>query len=198
MDEVRVNIGGAEMELRPVSARQYLAARVEAEKMAESFADDTVTNAVLFGAALLAKGLFYDGERIFSDGNEVLDAFSADEIADTAVYIDLESEQKFRIVEINERLKSIEQESKFAEQEINAIGESNINKNNNYADGIYAKANRISEKENTGIFSAYSNTSVRRETESFKKSYSPRSDMRRVSDFFQRDSRRYDGTITSY
>ena len=189
MDEVRVNIGGAEMELRPVSARQYLAARVEAKKMAEGFADDTVSNAVLFGAALLAKGLFYDGERIFSDGNEVLDAFSADEIADTAVYIDLESEQKFRIVEINERLKSIEQESKFAEQEINAVGESNINKN---------KANRISEKGNTGIFSAYSNTSVRRETESFKKSYSPRSDMRRVSDFFQRDSRRYDGTITSY
>lgn len=185
MDEVRVNIGGAEMELRPVSARQYLAARMEAEKMTEDFGNDQISKAVLLGASLLSKGLFYDNERIFLNGSEVLDALSADEIVNTAVYMDIEPERKVMIVEAVEQVKKAGLMSDS--QESVEIENYKIADSPNAVESGWKRT----DTEHT-VNSSKVNTGSR------EKSISPRSNMRRVSDFFQRDSRRYDGIISSY
>ena len=182
MNEVRVNIAGAEMELRPISARQYLAARKEAEKLAENMGEDKISKALVLGAALLSRGLFYDGQRIFADGNEVLDAFSADEIVSTALFMDLEADKQIQIVETAERISKIGREN---EPSVSYDTMSVMNFDNHAV--------------NTDKGSmAYGDTVLRVNSMTELRSYSPRSDMRRVSDFFQRDSRRYDGIISSY
>lgn len=185
MNEIRVNIGGAEMELRPVSARQYLAARMETEKMTDEFGSDQISQAILFGASLLSKCLFYDNKRIFSDGAEVLDALSADEIVNTAEYIDIEPERKVMIVKTVERVRQAGQET--------ADYETMIVKN----EEAEAIERIVAHEQNTSSNEYVEHYEVKNVSDR-RRSASPRSDMRKVSDFFQRDSRRYDDIITSY
>jgi len=184
MDEKIINIAGAEMELRPISARQYLAARNEADTMAEAIGGDDISKAVLLGAALLSKGLFYNGQRIFRGGDEVLDAFSANEIIDTALFMDIEPEKKAQIMEASDCVRGIAQEMNSAES--------------GNADEEMNKIQHIPGRGQSGGNSSNSGSFDNKAADVSERIYSPRSEMRRVSDFFQRDSRRYDGIISSY
>lgn len=187
MDDIRVSMGGTEMELRPISARQYLSARMEAEKIGEVLGEDDVTKAVLLGASLLAKGLFDGEKRLFESADEVLDALSAEEIVNTAIYVDLKPETKMQIVEAMDKIERFGQESDNLEAEENADVSDNMS---------YSKP--VPQQKQGIIFSTYSNIASSFSRISTGRSLSPRSEMQRVSDFFQRDSRRYDGIISSY
>lgn len=186
MNNSFVNIGGEELEIRTITARQYLSARLEAELMGEVFGEDQLGKSVLFGASLLSKGLFFDGQRVFSSMENVLDAMSADDIVTVAGFIDIDPEMKAKIVEDVERIKTINRDVELYKdriveitEESDQLVEHHVNEGGEELP-VYENAESISN----GFY--------------LKAGNSLRSNMRRVSDFFQRDSRRYDGTISSY
>lgn len=187
MDDIRVSMGGTEMELRPISARQYLSARMEAEKIGEVLGEDDVAKAVLLGASLLAKGLFNGNKRMFESADEVLDTLSAEEIVNTAIYVDLKPETKMQIVETMDKMERFSQESDNLELQENTDASDSMS---------YSKP--VPQQEQGILFTTYSNSATSVSQISTGRSLSPRSEMQRVSDFFQRDSRRYDGIISSY
>lgn len=188
-DGVLVSIGGEEIELRPISARQYLSARMEAEQESEIFGEDKVTKAVLVGASLLAKGLFFNNERLFDSMDDVLDALSAEEIVTTAGYIDIEPGMKTKIIEAVDVDKAENLSSEKAESDTRDKAD--------VADSV-SYLRRTVGHEQSGLFTVYSGSQMRMSGVHSESNISPRSDMRRISDFFQRDSRRYDGIISSY
>lgn len=195
MDNIKVNMGGDELDLVPLNARQYLSARMEADALSESFGDDEVSKAVLLGAGLLSKCLFRDGERLFMSAQNVLDSMSAEEIIHIAGYVDLETDTKERIVETVVRLKKIRDDDVNFDfdpsvQSLNSDDLAMMDVNTQVLRDFHSDA-QSEEPFSYSPVQEYGSSLI-------SNSLSPQNSMRRVSDFFQRDSRRYDGIISSY
>lgn len=195
MDNIKVNMGGDELDLVPLNARQYLSARMEADALSESFGDDEVSKAVLLGAGLLSKCLFRDGERLFMSAQNVLDSMSAEEIIHIAGYVDLETDTKERIVETVVRLKKIRDDDANVDfapavQSLNSDDLAMMDVNTQVLRDFHSGA-QSEEPFSYSPVQEYGSSLI-------SNSLSPQNSMRRVSDFFQRDSRRYDGIISSY
>lgn len=78
-----MSLGGTELLLRPVSAAEYLRARAQAGALAEACGGDGGTGLIL-GACLVAAGA-YDGEQpAFASGAEALERLTPDEILGAA------------------------------------------------------------------------------------------------------------------
>ena len=199
MEGAFVNLGGDEMELRPLTARQYLAARLEASRLGESEEYDDTAKAVLLGAALLSKGVFLDGERVFPSIGEVLDSLTAQEIVETAVYVELEPKDKERAAEIMTR--SVMTDSQLTsdaarEREDEGADESGGKRKDERGE-VQTTARRVSYVNRSHGVEKYSGGDFN-EVGRPGKNVPFREDMRRVSEFFRRDSRRYDANISKY
>ena len=230
MESVFVNQGGDELELRPLTARQYLSARLEAEKLSGETSKDEIARAVLLGAALLAKGAYVDGVQLFSTAEEALDTLTAQEIIETAAYIDITPEVSEAAAESVKRaatfIDSVSEVSETAgsvkrpatpEARDNAASVKRSvapedtedapvkSDSEEYGGGDDRRVTpEWKERNPTGRRyvkwdggETYSGVSFS-DTVSVPPAAPARDDMRRVSDFFQRDSRRYDGTISNY
>jgi len=250
MESVFVNQGGDELELRPLTARQYLSARLEAEKLGGETNNDEIAKAVLLGAALLAKGAYVDGVQLFSNAEEALDSMTAQEIIETAAYIDIAPEASEAATETVKRADHIDTPPEVGEAAGSVKGSAAPEVNETAAESARRAAAFIDSEPEVGDNAKSVKRSVTPEdtedvhVKSDSKEYgggddkrvtpewkeqnpthrryvkwdggetysgvgfsdkvsaplaSPvRDDMRRVSDFFQRDSRRYDGTISNY
>ncbi len=187
MDSVFVNFGGEELELRSISAREYISALMETEILAEEMGDNLLAKSMILGASLLSKGLYYDENFLFPSIDEVLDAMSAEEIVRAAEHIDIAPEMKTKIIEAMDRVESVNDER-------------GIYKNESVDSDIHSvpSGGEVSQKHDRSFITVYPETQIRSGGSYSESSISPRSDMRRVSDFFQRDSRRYDGIIVGY
>lgn len=212
MESVFVNQGGDEIELRPLTARQYLSARLEAESLGGETGNDEIARAVLLGAALLANGAYVDGERLFSTADEALDTMTAQEIIETAAYIDIMPETAQAAAETAKRVAAfIDTASEVGETAKRSAAPDGIEDARVKADfkeyvggddkrvepewREQAHTRRRYVKWDGG--EAYSGADFTDRVSAL--SAAPvRDEMRRVSEFFQRDSRRYDGAISNY
>lgn len=182
MDDVKVSVEGNELELHTVSAREYLFARMEAEELSGSWSDDPVTKALLLGAALLSRGLYDGGERAFESADDVLDRMSAEEIVALSGYVDIQLEEKQRIVNAENKADD-EREQQETEKEREA------------SEPVELRIGRKSRSESVTAYKSaeFANSEVKKSGTT-----THRAAMRQVSDFFERDSRRYDGIISCY
>ncbi len=78
--EVRMWLYGTECELRPVSAAAYLKARNEAEKLKAEYGEGEVAKELVYAACVVSQGVYEDGERLFSTGDDVLKELTPEEI----------------------------------------------------------------------------------------------------------------------
>ena len=250
MDSVFVNQGGDEIELRPLTARQYLSARLEAESLGGETNNDEIAKAVLLGAALLAKGAYVDGVQLFSNAEEALDSLTAQEIVETAAYIDITPEVIEAAAETVKKAARTDTPSEVGEAagtvkwsaatEVDEAEDDSVRRAAAFIDsepevgdnaGTVKRSVMPEDTEDAPVKSdskKYSGGEDKRNKPEWKEqnptrrryvkwdggetyygvsfsdkvsapSAAPvRDDMRRVSDFFQRDSRRYDGTISNY
>ena len=77
--EVLVNITGEEWSVMPVSAMEYLSCVKEAEALGERL-DAGKETELLRRACVLSRGIYSGGERVFDDGEGVLNALTPEEI----------------------------------------------------------------------------------------------------------------------
>lgn len=77
--EVRVNITGEEWSVRPVSAMEYLNCVREAQALIKKL-DAEGEAELIRRACVLARGIYSDGERVFKDGESVLEVLTPEEI----------------------------------------------------------------------------------------------------------------------
>ena len=79
-DEVFISLMGSEYEIRPVSAKSTLMAKSESRRLSGEYGADEAYDLLIFGACMIAEGLFSDGERVFSSGEEALERLTLEEI----------------------------------------------------------------------------------------------------------------------
>lgn len=82
--ELFYSLAGTEAELKRLSAEDYLRAKAEAYEMKAEYPDDEETYTLLLAACLMVRGA-YDGDKpLFSSAYEVLSALSPDELLSAA------------------------------------------------------------------------------------------------------------------
>ena len=215
MDNVLVSFGGDELELRKISAGQYLAAGADAEELFKEYGRNDVAMAIIMGAALLSQGLHNGDGRAYGSVRDVLDSVTAEEIIETAQYIELDEDTKIGVIEAAEKVRrkvtadnreTVDEADQNRRMEaigviedvtdVKQTGET-VTRGENSRSELPEIRSR-SRADSRDFYTMYSSTAPGTSPIAYKSGLSPRDDMRRVSDFFQRDSRRYDGAITSY
>ena len=196
--DVFMSLGDTEAELRPLSAEEYLRAKVEARDMEKDYAADDETRTLLLAACLVARGA-YDGEnRLFASATEALSALSADELMTAAEeYLPREIKKAEGTEDMYVPSTSAESLGEDAERYKERIEETYAgNAPDTYvrereaAGTPYASWRRDPMSGTVSVIYGGSVSAERPAT------YAPRResvDMSAVSDFFERDARRFPG-----
>lgn len=202
----RMFIYGTEAELRPVSAAVHLRNLNLARKYEMEEGGDNNGYAIVFWAGMIADSAYDEnGKPLFSSYEDVLEKLTLDEISgigDT-IYSDITLPPVIRPYKEDIPVHSSENVQRDGIQEIgpqltrnnglvvpNMVQDKEYNELNGEAE-TFTKARKTEDWDfaaATAVYgkqSKYTSKSDRRESE-----------MRRISDFFERDSRRYDSSIT--
>ena len=192
--ETRVYIADTEAELRTVSASQFLAARKRGLDYAKENGGDMLSASVVFWAELI-RAAAYDGDTpLFSTADEVLTRLTVDEIVSVSEDIGLpktvtpmtsETETK-KAVSPEAEIIPIPKTEAFSDSET-------ANKENESPDEETAAERTVRKKPDGTDYSdgreEYTKLPQRiTQTPTF-------SGMQEISDFFERDARRYDGSL---
>lgn len=208
--EIRQWVYGTECILRPINAMTFLEARLEGGRIAERFNGDAAAAKLGERAYILSKGL-YDGDKpMFTSGEEVLETLQAEEILEIAeAYTETASKwedqqwsapnvtnQKQQKPEntpvtdemyINRAATGVEEDLVFPEKKIQQYTEEQpsdvymaLTKTGTGPDHRFSPEN----------FQMYGNT--RRDL------YTEKADVRTISEYMERDGRRYDGGYIRY
>ncbi|MBQ6539823.1 MAG: hypothetical protein IJL71_02195 [Oscillospiraceae bacterium] len=103
--EIYVSFGGDELELRDISAAEYLSAGAEAGKLyRESGNESAAARAVILGACLLSRGLYSGDGRAYATAKDVLEAVTAEEILETARYAGIDADMVKKFIESADRM----------------------------------------------------------------------------------------------
>ena len=196
--EVLVNITGEEWSVMPVSAMEYLSCVKEAEALGERL-DAGKETELLRRACVLSRGIYSGGERVFDDGEGVLNALTPEEIysisAGTTSVLAAEGRGEDKIPGL---LENKHEDGVTAPYE-------DVDR---FKSGVKYVLRRV--EENTGAWLPTAGQS--RAAEKAEVRYSDyevpdgngtrepeyRRKVRDMSDFLMRDSRRYDGGFELY
>lgn len=189
-DEVRMWLLGGEKELRPITASDTLKIRKSLFEKSELFGDDEVSRRILLGALTAVEGVYEDGERAFSDENDVLENLTAEEIL--AI---LDEYGEASVPEKNKTEEATEVEDAFGyKRQAEESGEGEKKKE---AD-LHPESNESIRRRHFEVKqdgeAIPGGTSERYFTEYLYTAVSPQ----KVSDFFEKDSRRYIKEIEIY
>ncbi|MGM9521831.1 MAG: hypothetical protein ACI3VB_05060 [Oscillospiraceae bacterium] len=196
-EEVRVWLSGTECELRPLSARTYIQKVSEAAQVNEALSGDESTSRLALAACLLAEGAFCDDNKMFSSGMEVLERLTAQEIMEAGGGYLIEQD---RSTELSERLPEAGLKASSGgevEPELNKKafeGDEGQQKTPDRGAATESLSGKLAVNRavrNFDDFEAAYTGGYRRYVQGTPKTAAARADMREISDFFERDSRRY-------
>jgi hypothetical protein len=225
-DDIRVWLKDRECRLLPISAEGYIDAKSRANENSASSTDDEIAR-LIFGAYLLAEGAYYDDEPAFTSGEEVLKALTAQEImgaAEEYLLPEVKSVDSEDGIPDNENRSGTGEAAQVGAYDRNAsVSDSSAMGENNRKSLTDAEAFTIGQERTETVDETSGNTKTSWETMTAKiarrkaegtnavstqEGRASRAafggytttivDMREISDFFERDSRRYGGGFTRY
>lgn len=213
-DEVRLLISGTELLLRPISAADYIMAGKESREISGAIESSPAENELIKAASLAAKGLYLDDERAFGNVWQVLETLTPEELMLVAAEY---SADKPQLPETDESLqKHAESTEKEAISRAEAAEKSKAEKPEPKKKRVPAdiaelrtsteKTAVVDEKPQKKITVEYAQDFTPEEQARNRRmvaevtGYDPEVQMKmqKVSDYFERDSRRYSSGFERY
>ena len=196
--EVRVNLTGDEWSVFPVSAMEYLSCVKEAQSLEEKLGATGETE-LLRRACVLARGIYSGDNRVFDDGEQVLNALTPEEIFSVSAYtphISAKTGQE------DGKVPGYPEYTPAAGEKVQIKNAADIDDKGKYT--LHHLEGNVRMEYQTSTYSGeVKNSDVqyvsRKDRDSARaRETDYRRKVRDISDFLMRDSRRYDGGFELY
>ena len=227
-DEVRLFLAGDEYEVRALTAAELLRSRTEAREIARTIGAEEGDEAIVSAAAVVSASLYRNGERAFHSAADALESLTLSELMEAAAVNDFPEEREKTPglpeeaagtfvqtagEDLSERRSDVPKK-RAADEERAAAGRERHSpeperpaREEKRRDGEDGRQERRREFKRAGLFSfsgqrrrkeGVASIAGAEETGPMITAEDPGADMRSVSGFFERDSRRYDGAFERY
>lgn len=199
---IRAFLAGDELEVRPLAAGEVLTARKRGRELLERYGGDSMDRLLLDGACIAMESLSKNGQTVFRSPEEALDKLTADEliwlVSDVTgtAYLRNSSALGESITQTEQTAK-LEQEAPFYEEQI-PVPKVETEWTASAVDvGV---SGQITPHKMFGRYleggAAVPEDEQFLDSRTMILSQHYRDEMQTVSDFFERDNRRYDGQFS--